>query len=262
MSIKKQDKLKSLLHFWPNHTVATSKWLRTQGLSYGNLSGYERSGWVRRIGTGAFLKASDSVSWEGAIYGLQKQYPGLFYVGGRTSLELLGVAHFIPMSKSNIFLFCIEKRGMPHWLANYSRNLDTNLQYLQYAILPKELGLTTYDCGEFQITVSTRERAVLELVELLGRFHTFEECRLLFENLGTLRPKLVQKLLEACTSIKAKRVFLFLSKRLKHKWFKDLDLARIDLGSGPRKVEPDGIYDSEFRITYPKGFFDDDKLEV
>jgi Transcriptional regulator, AbiEi antitoxin, Type IV TA system/Transcriptional regulator, AbiEi antitoxin N-terminal domain len=262
MSTKKQDKLKSLLQLWPMHTIATSRWLSKQGMTYDNLERYERSGWVRRVGSGAFQRASDNVSWEGAVFGLQNQHPTQFYIGGRTALELQGAAHFLPLGQPRVFLFSSSRKQLPLWFANYIQALDVHYTYLQYRFLPPQLALTFYDCGEFKIEVSTRERAALEVLELLGRLHTLEECRLLFENLGTLRPKVVQDLLEGCSSIKAKRVFLFLTKNLGHRWFKDLDLSRINLGSGPRDLVPGGVYDPEFQLTYPKGFFDDDRLEV
>jgi hypothetical protein len=31
--------------------------------------------------------------------------------------------------------------------------------------------------------------------------------------------------------------------------FEYLDLARIDLGQGKRVIEPDGVYDSKYRIS-------------
>ncbi|MDQ2995287.1 MAG: type IV toxin-antitoxin system AbiEi family antitoxin [Pseudomonadota bacterium] len=259
---KKQDKLKSLLRVWPMHTIATASWLQCYGFTYDDLSGYEKSGWISRVGAGSFKRKADTVSWEGAIYGIQQQYLDRFHIGGRTALELQGAAHFVPLDKPKLFLFSTEKKKLPLWLDNYLKFLEMQFSYLQYTFLPADLGLTAYNCGEFQITISTRERAALEVVELLNRFHDFEECRLLFENLGTLRSQLVQQLLENCTSIKAKRVFLFLSKRLGHKWIKEIDITHIDLGSGPRYIMPEGVYDPEFQITYPKGFFDDDKLEV
>ncbi len=262
MSNNKSDKIKHLLHIWPMHTIVTASWLMTQGITYFNLNNYVRSGWIKRVGSGAFQRMHDTVSWEGAVYGLQKQFPKTFYVGGRTALELLGAAHFLPLSQTKLFIFTSDRKMPPRWFLRFMETLEVKYDHLQYRFLPPHLGVTIYDCGEFKIEISTRERASLEMVELLGRFHNFEECRLLFENLGTLRPMLVQKLLKGCTSIKAKRIFLFLSKRLGHKWVEDIDLTQLELGSGPRDLTPGGVYDTEFKITYPKGFFDDDKLEV
>lgn len=262
MGMNKSDKLKRLMQVWPMHTVATAGWLKEYGITYGNLNKYVSSGWAAKLGSGAFVRPHDSITWEGAVFGLQKQHPDTFYVGGRTALELSGAAHFIPLGQEKLFIFTSRRGPLPTWFSNYLETEGRECAYLQYRFLPAGLGFTVHDCGEFQIETSTRERAALEVVELLGLSHDFEECRLLFENLGTLRPKLVQDLLESCTSIKAKRVFLFLAKNLGHKWYKDLDLTRIELGSGPRDITPGGSYDPEFKITYPKAFFDDDKLEV
>lgn len=262
IGMKKSDKLKHLFRIWPMHTIATSTWLMKQGLNYSNLNKYVKSNWVRKLSSGSFQREHDTVSWEGAVYGLQVQHPNTFYVGARTALELQGAAHFVPLGQAKLFIFTSNPRKLPLWFVSFMKTLNMQCSYLQYRFLPPQLGLTTHDCGEFQIEISSRERAALEVVDLLGKFHDFEECRLLFENLGTLRPKIVQELLEGCTSIKAKRIFLFLSKNLGHKWVKDLDLTRINLGTGPRDVTPGGHYDPEFKITYPKGFFDEDKLEV
>lgn len=262
MNTKKQDKLKHLFEIWPVHTIATANWLLRHGFKYENLAGYLHSGWISRVGAGAFKRQKDQLTWEGAIYGVQQQYPHRIHLGGRTALELSGASHFIPLGQPKLFLFSSEKKKFPLWISKFFKSIKIPYAYLQYNFLPSELGLTQYNCGEFHLIISSRERAALELVELLARFHDFEECRLLFENLGTLRANLVQELLESCTSIKAKRVFLFLSKHLGHQWVKDLNISRIDLGSGPRYICTDGIYDPEFKITIPKGFFNDDKLGV
>jgi Transcriptional regulator, AbiEi antitoxin, Type IV TA system len=62
------------------------------------------------------------------------------------------------------------------------------------------------------------------------------ECYELMEGLTNLRPQQVQALLKACTSVKVKRLFLFLAEKAKHDWFEYLDLTKIDLGKGKRSV--------------------------
>lgn len=262
MRHKKSDKLKLLFKLWPMHTIATAKWLSGNGITYSNLSKYLKSQWIEKVGSGAFKRCGDTVSWEGAVFGLQTQQPKTFYIGGKTALELLGSAHFIPISQTKIFIFTSLRKALPLWFTSFMQKRKTLYEYLQYSFLPPGLGTTTYDCGEFKIEISTRERAALEICELFGRFHDFEECKILFENLGTLRPQLVQSLLDNCTSVKAKRLLLFLNKQLGHHWIHDLDLENIDLGSGPRNLYPGGFYDPEFKITYPKELFRDDKPEV
>ena len=100
------------------------------------------------------------------------------------------------------------------------------------------------------------------MASLVGKVHSFQDLALIFENLGTMRPEVMQSLFEVCSSIKAIRVVLFLGHRNQHPWYHDLDLSRIPIGTGPREVVKNGIYDPQFKITYPKGFFEDDRLEV
>ena len=72
------------------------------------------------------------------------------------------------------------------------------------------------------------------------------------EGLNNLRPALVQSLLEACQSVKVKRLFLYLAEKSNHDWFTYLDLSKIDLGSGKRSIVKDGVYISRYQITVPK----------
>jgi len=69
------------------------------------------------------------------------------------------------------------------------------------------------------------------------------------ELLGTVKPAVVQSLLECCASIKVKRLFLYMAERAGLAWVKRLDLASIDLGSGDREITKGGQYDKKYRIV-------------
>ena len=71
------------------------------------------------------------------------------------------------------------------------------------------------------------------------------------EMLTTLRPKLLQQLLESCTSIKVKRLFLYMAEKAGHSWFKVVDVSTISLGSGQRVLANGGKYISKYNITIP-----------
>ena len=128
--------------------------------------------------------------------------------------------------------------------------------------------LSNFDCGEFKIKISARERAALEMTHWIKdhnhqkNMHTFHECLLTFENLMTLCPNHVHMLLEHCTSVKVKRIFLFLCERLNHAWMREIDFTKIDLGCGDRQLNPQGRYDSKYHIPYPKDLFEDDTLHM
>ena len=74
----------------------------------------------------------------------------------------------------------------------------------------------------------------------------------LMEGLNNLRPVSVQKLLEGCTSVKVKRLFLYLADKACHEWLSYIDLDKVALGSGKRAIVNDGVYVSKYQITVPK----------
>ena len=93
---------------------------------------------------------------------------------------------------------------------------------------------------------------MLECLFLMPKKQELIECYQLMEGLNNLRPNLVQNLLENCTSIKVKRLFLFLAERAGHSWVKHLNIDKIDLGSGKRSIVKNGVYNSKYKITLPK----------
>jgi hypothetical protein len=53
---------------------------------------------------------------------------------------------------------------------------------------------------------------------------------MLMEGLRNLSPKRLQYLLEACRSVKVKRLFLWFAERHQPAWLKALERNRLDLG--------------------------------
>lgn len=84
-------------------------------------------------------------------------------------------------------------------------------------------------------------------------------CDLKLYSQNNLRPKSVQELLENCSSIKVKRLFLYLAEKLKHPWLYFVDLFKVDLGSGKRSLVKNGVYVDKYKITVPKEFEKNDK---
>ena len=78
------------------------------------------------------------------------------------------------------------------------------------------------------------------------------ECYHIMEGLTTLRPKLLQQLLEQCTSIKVKRLFLYMGNKAGHDWLRRLDVSKLKLGTGSRTITKGGVYIAEFSITVPE----------
>ena len=67
--------------------------------------------------------------------------------------------------------------------------------------------------------------------------------------LASLRVDLMQALLEGCSSVKVKRLFLYCARESGHSWYSALDRGRIDLGVGKRELVKGGKLDKEFLLT-------------
>jgi hypothetical protein len=114
------------------------------------------------------------------------------------------------------------------------------------------LGLKNYTVNNYEIKISSLERAALELCYEIPEKESFDELNKIMSTLTSLRPKLVQQLLEYCNSIKAKRVFMYLSEKYEHPWLKRLQLKNIDFGKGKRSLCKNGKYNSKYKIVIPE----------
>jgi hypothetical protein len=99
---------------------------------------------------------------------------------------------------------------------------------------------------------------MLECLFLTPKNQELVECYQLMEGLNNLRPHLVQNLLENCTSVKVKRLFLYLAEKANHSWIQHLDIEKIDLGSGKRSIVKNGVYNSKYKITLPTELANDE----
>lgn len=253
MSSVKGSKINQLLKDWPSGMVATSRWLEEQGIYQQLIQRYQKSSWIDRIGHGAFIRSGDKVGWEGAVFAIQEQLKLPVHVGGKTALKMQGYGHFLQLGKKPfISLFGAPGKKLPLWFDAFRSGID--LQYLMANLFSSIdcLGLTKKSVGAFEIVLSAPERAVLELLYLVPQKESFEQADLLMEGLNTLRPSLVQTLLEKCRSIKVKRLFLYLAEKQNLPWIKKMDTARVNLGKGKRSLVQGGHFDSKYQISVPK----------
>lgn len=234
----------------PAGGVLTSAWLKAAGISSKLAGYYASSGWLHRVGDGAFTVQVGTPGWLGAVFGLQQKSQTL-HPGGRTALELSGLAHFLPLGEGHpLFLFGRAGERLPAWFKGLP--WFGRVVYLSTSFLPDDLGFDHHREGELVVKVSAPERAVLEILHTLKPSAAeFEHADLIFEGLATLRPNVIQSLLEGCSSVKAKRLFLHLAEKHHHPWFKSLDLTRISLGTGKRSFVPGGRLDPKYLITVP-----------
>ncbi len=246
----KRERINQRLRTAPKGAVLTSAWLKDLGVSNRLADYYAGSGWLYRVGEGAFTTHPEDPTWLGAVYGLQHKSHS-FHPGGRTALELSGLAHFLPLGDAHpLYLFSRTKDRLPVWFTRLPG--AERFQHVRTNFLPQGMGLREHQEGGLSVLVSAPERAVLEFLQALTPDASgYDHANLIFEGLGTLRPELVQSLLEACASIKVRRLFLHLAERHNHAWFRQLSLEKISLGSGKRVLFPGGRLDSKYLITVP-----------
>ncbi len=249
-------KINRLLSQCPVGVPMTSGWLTSQQVSPQLLQTYKRSGWLQPLGRGAWIRAGTQPSMAGSIFALQRQQL-IVYPAARTALELQGRAHYLPVGESPVLQLSVESnKKLPSWFSRQA--FARNLRILNASALfsPVYASVSDWHTEGLTLKISSPERAMLEYCYLLPKYADFEEARQLMEGLTTLRAQLLQSTLQACTSVKAKRLFLALASTVGHKWYGELNLQSIDLGAGKRSVISNGYLHPEFEITVPKTWVD------
>lgn len=246
MSTQISANIKNLIKTHPHNTVLTAEEMLKRGISRELQRSAVRSGWLTRIGTGAYTVLDEPVSLEGAIYTLQKEQGLSVHQGGYTVLnEKYGKTQNLTVErKPQLFSYRGEK--LPAWFrANYGSSYDLYVT----SFLPPDAGFADDANANFTVKIPVVERAILEMLYLTPSVHTLQETYQVMELLGTVKPAVIQNLLENCTSIKVKRLFLYMAERAGLAWFKRIDLTTIDLGRGDREITKGGQYDKKYHIT-------------
>ena len=265
-----KQSLKALL---PYGMLATKKWLIGQGLSTHAIDNAVKTETLLSLATGVYSQYSRSVSWEGVVASIQrmgkhegKAEPSVI-VGGLSALSLSGLSQYLPLgSKPHIHLYAAGK--LPTWLGRlklpiefeghstvklWPDSLLKNKTYIKEHHWSGELSPVYYSCPE---------KAVLELLVKLPNTVTFEHADELMQGMVNLSPRKLDALLQACKSIKVKRLFLWLAKRQNYHWFSKLNVKDYDLGSGKRLIAKDGKLDKDYLITVPLEMVEkDDKVQ-
>lgn len=246
--MQNETNLNQILQKIPHGTVVTSLWLETQGISRSLRNAYKKNGWLKSFGNGAYSKLNDKVEMNGAIYALQEQLGLSFHIGGISALSLQGINHNIAFNRKT-FIYGYRGENIPSWFNN---NYKDNIEIIKTEFLPKDIGFVTYSEKDFSIKISSTERALLEMLYLIPKKNSLDEFIELIDTISVLNPKLMQELLEKCTNIKVKRVFLYVAEKTNFPWFRKIDTSSIDLGTGKRVIEQGGQLDKKYNIVLKK----------
>ena len=254
MTTKNEIKIKKLLDEHVPGTVMAASWLKSKSISHDLQKHYRRNGWIESVGTGAFKRPKENITWKGGLYALQKQLSMPVHAGGLTALSLSGFSHYLRLGDERIYLFTPLKSMLPAWFRNYS--WGNPIEHISTSFLPDQLSLQDQEELTFTIRLSTAERAILEYLYLTPRHLDMMEGYQVLSGLSNLRPGELQNLLEQCTSVKVKRLFLYMSEKAGHQWFTHIDQSVLDLGKGDRSLVDKGVYISTYRITVPRQLFE------
>jgi len=246
-----QSKINRLMQEYPKGQVLLSSWLISEGYPYELQQQYRKSGWLKSIGNGAMLKSNDPFLLSGALAALQSQANINIHIGGRSALELNGLAHHLQMGSLEVTLFAVGKTKLPTWFIK--NKWDVGYKLCRATLFKSDsVGLVDYQDAEIAIKISSPGRAMMECLSLCPNEFSLIEAYELMEGLPTLRPKQIQELLEECKSIKTKRLFLYFAGRAGHSWFKYIDKTKIDLGSGNRSLASHGVLVPEYKLVLPE----------
>ena len=244
-------KIHQILELAPRDSVLFSSWLSSHGLDARSQYAYMKSGWLARISKGVYKMHGATPTLMATLSSYNTQLGKHCIVGAFTALQLRGYAHYLPMGKPKAYLFTDRKNKLPSWIVN--GDWDMSVKYMTTSFLDEGLfGVESMTIEQHDLLVSSPERAILECLYLPDAASSLLDTYYIMEGLTTLRPKLVQALLESCTSLKAKRLFLYMAEKANHPWNKALNLDRVSLGTSRLMVSPIGKYISKYNMTIPK----------
>ncbi|MBW1863993.1 MAG: type IV toxin-antitoxin system AbiEi family antitoxin [Deltaproteobacteria bacterium] len=257
MAHEVKTKINRLISQWPRGTVSTASYLNKLGFSHDLLVRYRKSGWLQSFGRGAYILNGDKVDWYGALYALQNQLHLNVHPGGKTALELKRYAHYLLSGQKKIFLYGKQGLVLPTW---FKGDMGNDIVLTRTNLFPAESreGFSEFREMGFSIMISSPERAAMEMLHLVPRKIGFEEAFLIMENLVSLRPDVIQRLLSMCRSIKVKRLFMYIGEKQGHSWISDLEPSKINFGKGKRMIVPNGKYDTKYFITVPRDHYGED----
>jgi len=250
MSMKKGTKINQVLQQLPPGAVFLSFWLKAQGCSYELQQRYRKSGWLVSIGKGAMLRSGREPILSGAIYALQQQAGMQIHIGGRTALGMQGYAHYIEVDSKEILLFAEAGKKLPNWVKH--TKWDTKPTLINTSFLPQNTGLVEFKTDGLSLKISGAARAIMECLNLAPNRFELTEAYEIMEGLSLLNPATVQLLLEQCKSVKVKRLFLYFAEKAGHSWFRQLQVNKINIGSGKRSIVSNGVLVPKYQIMLPK----------
>jgi hypothetical protein len=176
-----------------------------------------------------------------------------FHMAAHSALELSGFNHYVPMGKPVLMIGHPKRQIVPEWMKK--NNFDRIMKFFSTETFIKPQ-LSTFKVEDMELWVSSPEQAFLECLLLSPKQYAFMDLFYIMEQLTTLRPDVLQDLLENTDNFKVKRLFLYMADKAGHHWINLLDTSKIDIGTAKHQLAKNGIYVPKYKITVPKELYD------
>lgn len=257
----RRSRRKLLEELVPEGVIVSRKWLKQEsGFSDHAIDNFVKSEQLKLLWKGLYTRGIIIPNWRSVVYTLQYILQTDFVIGGLSALELKGFSHYLTNS-AHVAVHLYGNDKLPVWTNEITENafFVKRTQTSLFAEMDKSLSekfavLLPWKDNMGELKISTPEKACLEMLDLVPHHISFEHADQLIQGMTTLSPRSLQELLEICTNIKVKRLFLWFAKRHNYIWFTKLNLEKIDLGSGKRVIEKGGELDIDYWITVPRNF--------
>ena len=252
MNIDERNKLNSLLQRNNPGGLYFSAWLKENGYSDQLLMSYRDSGWLTALSRGVMYRIGDKPRCFPMLESYNSQLGKNYHIAAHSALELVGFNHYVPMGKPMLMIGHPKEEPVPNWIKNI--DLDYSLKFFSTETFSKPQ-LTLFNIDFPHLQASVPEQAFLECLLLAPKQYSYMDLYYIMEQLTTLRPEIMQELLENTDNLKVKRMFLYMAEKAEHYWFDSLNPEKIELGSGKYKLVDNGIYIPKYKITVPKELY-------
>lgn len=248
MNIEQKTKINQLLLSATPKGLLFSEWLQKNGYSDQLIKRYRESGWLTMLSKGVMYRTGDNLSAYASLSCYDRQLGKKFRIAAHSALELFGFNHYVPMGKP---LLMVEhgKQNVPEWMR--SDVFDRTIKPFSTDTF-SEPQVTKVVKEGMELLVSSPEQAFLECLLLAPQQYSYMDLFYIMEQLTTLRPEVVQQLLETTGNLRVKRMFLYMAEKAGHYWLDILDMSKFELGTSKLQVVKNGVYIPKYKITVPK----------
>ena len=244
------SKIKSIIQQTDYRGVLTTSWLERQGISRTEQGQYVRSGWLDRLASGVYHFTYAKPSLFDALSSMDSQAGLNYRIAASSALAVHGYTHYVPLGQPQAHIITPVGAKLPGWMREY--DWDMALREHSPKVFDGSLGVTSVERNGMTLRVSSPELAIMECLLFAPEHYRLMDVFYLLESLTTLRSSLVSQLLAHCSSVKVKRLFVYMAEKANHAWLRRLDLSHVTLGSGVRSFEKGGVSIAKYKIVIPK----------